>query len=195
MIYGAYKNVRNSAWKCLIDFKVCELPVKPAVIAKTAGIKLIKNSDVHELDLHESGKSIYDGSQWYVIYDNENTRQRCRFTIAHELGHIFLGHQLRKGYHARTFDITKPAVEQEADAFAARLLAPACVLWALEAHSAEEISALCDISKMAAQIRAERMEILYKRNKFLASSLERKVYDNFSDFIKNNKTKNPRQYR
>jgi Zn-dependent peptidase ImmA (M78 family) len=183
LLYGIYKDTRNAAWRCLIDYNVSELPVKPSLIARAAGIKVIKNSDVHELAPHESGASVLDGKQWYIIYDDENTRQRCRFTVAHELGHIFLGHELRKGYHARTFDTTRPTIEQQADAFAARLLAPACVLWALNVRTMTEIAELCDISNTAAQIRAERMKILYSRNKFLTSPLEKAVYDNFKEYI------------
>jgi Zn-dependent peptidase ImmA (M78 family) len=171
----------------LIDFSVSELPVKPVRIARAAGIKVIKNSAVNELQPHESGASLLIEGQWYIIYDDENTRQRCRFTIAHELGHIFLGHELRKGYYARTFNTSRPAIEQQADSFAARLLAPACVLWALNAHTAAEISSLCDISNYAAQIRAERMTVLYSRNKFLTSPLEKAVYKNFGEYIQRKK--------
>lgn len=187
MIYGLYKNARDAAWKCLIDFNVTELPVKLLKIAQEADIKVIKNSTVHELALHESGVSLFDGGRWYIVYDDDETRQRCRFTIAHELGHIFLGHELRKGFYARTFDITKPAVEQEADVFASRLLAPVCVLWALNAYTALEISKLCDISQTVAQIRAERMLILKKRNRFLTSPLEKEVIKNFDNYIKKNR--------
>lgn len=187
MIYGIYKNVRNAAWQCLIDYKISDLPVSVISIAKSAGIKVVKNSLVNELAPNESGASILVGNKWYIIYDNENTRKRCRFTVAHELGHIFLGHELRKGYHARTFNTQKPAVEQEADAFAARLLAPACVLWALNKYTASDISKLCDISMTAAHYRAERMKILYSRNKFLTSPLERAVYKNFEEYIEKQK--------
>lgn len=187
MIYGIYKNARNAAWQCLIDYNVSELPVKTTQIARAAGIKVVKNSDVHELEPYESGSSTFDGSQWYIVYDDENTKQRSRFTIAHELGHIFLGHELKKGYHTRKFDLTKPDVEQAADIFASRLLAPACVLWALNVHTAAEISALCDISNAAAQVRAERMTKLYSRNKFLKSPLERTVYKNFEEYIQKKK--------
>ena len=187
MLYGIYKDTRNAAWRCLIDYNVSELPVKPSLIARAAGIKVIKNSDVHELAPHESGASVLDGKQWYIIYDDENTRQRCRFTVAHELGHIFLGHELRKGYHARTFDATRPTIEQQADAFAVRLLAPACVLWALNVRTMTEIAELCDISNAAAQIRAERMALLYARNKFLTSPLERAVHSNFEAYIQRKK--------
>ena len=63
MIYGVYKNARNAAWQCLIDYNVTELPVKPSRIARVAGIKVIKNSDVHELEPHESGSSTLEGNQ------------------------------------------------------------------------------------------------------------------------------------
>lgn len=189
MIYGLYKNARNASWQCLIDYKIDKLPINVVGIAKQANIKIIKNIDVGELQPSESGASILDGDgkQWYIIYDSENTIQRCRFTIAHELGHIFLGHELKKGYHARTFNIDKPNVEYEADVFASRLLSPACVLWGLNLHSAEEIAKVCNISLSSAKIRAERMKILYERNKFLTSQLERQVYNNFEKFINNNR--------
>ena len=78
----------------------------------------------------------------------------------------------------------KPEEETKADMFAARLLALACVLWGLRLHSENDISQICNISYQAATYRAQRMELLYKRNKFLTSQLERKVYSNFEDFIK-----------
>lgn len=40
------------------------------------------------------------------------------------------------------------------------------------------------LTYQAATYRTQRMELLYKRNKFLTSQLERKVYSNFEDFIK-----------
>ena len=48
MLYGKYKNVRNSAWQALLDFNVTKLPVSVNSIAKQLGIKVIKNSDIHE---------------------------------------------------------------------------------------------------------------------------------------------------
>ena len=183
-IYGIYKNIRDASWHCLAEYRISKLPVDVLEIARISNVKIIKNSSVNMLSLSESGVSVFDGDGWYIIYNDKNTIQRTRFTIAHELGHIFLGHELRKGYHARTFDTNRPQVEREADSFAARLLAPACVLWGLNLRSAEEISAVCNISLAAAKIRAERMAILYSRNKFLTSPLERAVYDNFREYIK-----------
>lgn len=71
--------------------------------------------------------------------------------------------------------------------FAIRLLAPACVLWGINAVLPNEISKICNISMTSARIRAERLDLLVKRNKFLVSELEEQVYTQFDDFIKNNR--------
>ena len=184
MIYGKYKNARNATWQCLIDYKVDTLPVSVLNIANSSGIKVIKNSDVRCLLPKESGISVINENQWYIIYNDSCTHQRCRFTIAHELGHIFLGHELKKkGHHTQTFKSTETFAEQEANIFASRLLAPACVIWALNLQTPSQIAAICDISFTAAKYRSERMGILYSRNRFLSNPLEREVYNNFKKFI------------
>lgn len=187
MLYGAYKNLRNAAWQVLIDYNIDALPVDLRSICKKTGIKIIKDSTVHLLLPLQSGISILNGNKWYIIYADDQSVERCRFTVAHELGHIFLGHQLVSGYHARTFDVSRPQTEQEADMFAARLLAPSCVLWGLDLRMPEEIAAACKISYSAAYARADRMKILYRRNKFLTSPVEREVYKNFSKYIQKNR--------
>lgn len=62
-IYGRYKNVRNNTWQILIDYKISSLPVKISLIAINAGIKIIKDSLVHELRDNEVGKSILNNNQ------------------------------------------------------------------------------------------------------------------------------------
>lgn len=189
MIYGAYKNIRDSAWQCLLDYNIKSLPVDLLQIADASGIKIVKNKDVHELAGNESGKCIYyvETKEWFLIYDDECSLGRRRFTIAHEFGHIFLEHELIHGTLKRTFAHNKPQSETEADMFASRLLAPACVLWGLNIKNADEIAKICEISITAAKIRAERMKELYARNKFLTSPIERKVYAQFEDFIIKNR--------
>lgn len=191
MIYGKYKNARDAAWRCLIDFNITSLPVKILGITKILDIKIVKDSEIRKLSPKESGKSYLVNDQWHIIYNDAEPKQRCKFTIAHELGHILLGHDLKNGDYTRSFELSKPEEETEADIFASRLLAPACVIWALDLHTPEEIAQLCDISNQAAEIRAERMKILYQRNRFLLSPLERQVYRNFEEFI--NEQKKPRQ--
>ena len=181
--YNKYKEVRNAAWQVLIDNNISELPVPLSQIAKNNDIVIVKNSEADMLDTGESGKSILEGGKWYIVYNDTENHGRRRFTIAHELGHIFLGHEL-KGVHRRTFAKVRPQEEVDADSFAVRLLAPACVLWGLNLHTAAEIAETCGLSRAAAEHRAKRMEVLYERDKFLTSPIERKVYENFKNYIK-----------
>jgi len=183
-IYGIYRNARNAAWQCLIDYNITSLPVDLLKIAKEAGIKVLKNSSLHELDQNESGAAILVEGVWYLVYDDGDTMGRRRFTIAHELGHIFLGHELVDGYHGRTVANCRPQLEIEADLFAARLLAPACVLWGLNADTPEKIADICNISMASAKIRADRMRVLYERQNFLTHPLEVMVYEQFRGFMK-----------
>ena len=105
IVYGAYKNIRNAAWQVLIDFSVCELPVSVSRIAKMADIQIKRDSDVHMLEPNEFGRSFLVGDQWYIVYDDTKKPEMSRFTIAHELGHIFLGHGLKDGkHHSRITD-------------------------------------------------------------------------------------------
>ncbi len=191
MSYGRYKNIRNVSWQCLIEFKITALPVDLLHIAGSAGIRVIRNSEMNILTGGETGLCILDQSnQWNLIYNDKCTIGRRRCTIAHELGHIFLGHELIEGKYGKTFDTRKPKREAEADAFARGLLAPACVLWGLNLHKAEEIKHACIINKVIAKARADRMVLLYKHQKFLTDPLEKKVYEQFREFIKKNKTQN-----
>lgn len=182
-IYGVYKKARNASWQALIDNKVESLPVDIVQIVRNNGIRLLKNSRTDELRSGEAGISIFDGTQWYIVYDDLLPIGRKRFTVAHELGHIVLGHPLIAGFHARTTGDSVTQTESEANIFASRFLAPACVLWGLNVHTAADISRICEISLEAAGIRAKRMEELYKRNMFLTSPLERQVYSQFKAFV------------
>lgn len=183
VLYGRYKGIRNAAWQTLIDFRITQLPVHVLSIAKTAGIRVLKNEQAQMLSDNQCGLSILVDEEWFVIYDETMPVTRKRFTVAHELGHIFLGHALKEGFHARQFEGLHPEDEQEANMFAIRLLAPACVLWGLNLHTPEEIADACAISLSAAQWRAKRMEELYKRNQFLSLPLEKKVYKQFEGYI------------
>lgn len=181
MNYGKYKQARNASWQCLIDYKINSLPVKVSQIAKQADITLLKNSAVNLLHQNESGTTLMQNDKLYIIYADEQSPQRCRFTIAHELGHIFLGHLFCKDGNG--FATTDDA-EHLANVFARDLLAPACVLHELQALTSAAIANLCDISFDAATYRAERMSELERRKAFYLHPLERQVKKQFADFIK-----------
>ncbi len=184
MYYAIYKNLRNSAWQCLLDFDLTCLPIDVLKITRSAGIKVIRNSIVNDLLPGENGKAYFDGERWRIIYNDSNSTELSRFTIAHELGHIFLGHELTHTKYAQASEFTaKPKSEERADQFAVRLLCPACVLWGLDLHTPNDIAKFCKVDIKTASIRAERMETLYARKKFLTDPLEQEVYNRFISYI------------
>lgn len=183
MNYKDYQNARDAVWKMLIDFGIRELPIKPGAICKALGIPIKFYTPTDGND----GMSFIAERVPIIMVSKEASLPRQRFTAAHELGHILLGHVGRYELVNREPDPKDNPIEQAANVFASRLLAPACVLWGCGARTPEQIVALCNISYQAARFRAERMELLYQRNKFLSSPLEQQVYRQFADYIAKHK--------
>lgn len=188
MDYANYQSNRDAAWKILLDCGIDRLPVDLNRICRQLGVGVYRYADVclpPDIVLEGDGFLYFEGDKPIILFDQEKPPVRIRFTIAHELGHLILGHvtperDVDPDWEQRQIE----TVEADANQFAARLLAPACVLWGLGVHTAEEISRFCNISKQAAQVRAERMTILYQRKKFLTSPVERQIYEQFLPFIK-----------
>lgn len=194
MSYKDYQNARNASWKILLDCGIDRLPVDLNVIRERLDVRiasyedaktLIQKRNLSVLTAQTDGLTFYAGTEPVILYSEVCSPERIRFTIAHELGHIVLRHVAPGSITTKNREPSPRDSQQEtaANQFAARLLAPACVLWGLELHTADEIAAACRISKQAAQFRAERMKILYARNKFLSSPLERKLYQRFVPFM------------
>lgn len=191
MEYTSYQKSRNLAWEILINEGINALPVKTGELCHSLGIRVV----AHEGKIGNCGdgqSTILNGKPVIAVNTRTNLK-RQRFTVAHEIGHILLGHVGKYQLINREPSPNDNPIEREANLFASRLLAPACVLWALDIHSAEEIAELCRISKTAAKFRAERMEALYAREKqflkergkscFLISPLEKQVFEQFKEFI------------
>ena len=185
MYYGIYKGIRDSAWNVLIDANIDSLPVNILNITTHVGIHVKKNSDTQALIPGELGKSYFNGHDWFIIYDDSMPVNVSRFTIAHELGHFFLGHDLTHSkYNGKKAFSKKPKEEEQADRFAMRLLSPACILKELDLHTPEEIATYCNIPLSVATERSKRMKVLYKRDMFFTTDIEKNVYENFKPYIR-----------
>ncbi len=182
--YGIYASCRDAAWRFLIDFNICSLPVKLKAAARIAGIRILRNSDVKELRGNEVGASIFlPSKEWVIVYDDALKANEARMVIAHELGHILLGHEYKYSEQRFAYDGKKLKSEREADMFALRILAPACILHEIGAVTAGEICTACDIPIKHAAARAKRMATLEKRNFYYKSELESTVRDKFQKYI------------
>lgn len=192
-MYDHYKKARNKAWDVLLECGISKMHVDLGKIADFYGIKITLYSDTNLTQLFKDdvlqgdGFIVQNGSEKQIfINDKIHNRNRRRFTLAHELGHALLEHDLDK-IHFRNSEIDSQTdmQELEANVFARDILMPATVLAALDIHTPEEIMKLCDVSRRSAEIRAERMEELYRRNMFNRHPAERKVRELFDDFIRN----------
>lgn len=172
MKYTKYKYSRDLAWEILLKERVRQLPVEIIPICKHMDIRVLRYSDMPSLQFNAGGTSAEIGGKMYIFYDDTVSPERQRFTVAHELGHIIMRHSGAEDNEA------------EANVFASRLLMPACVLYACEVTSAEEIMALCAVSRQAAEIRLTRLSELRRRDKFYTHPLERAVARQFRRFIK-----------
>ena len=194
MNYKKYQNARDSAWNVLIECGISELPVRTSEICRhynwvlsdyAAGKRSIALLGLKQLKEKTDGFCAVTENHVYIFYDSSLPMGRQRFTIAHEIGHLVLGHV---GNGMATVENREPsgterAEERQANQFAARLLAPACVLHELGATTKEEIQRLCGISGQAAQFRAERMQELERRGRYYTSRLERQVARQFQSYI------------
>ena len=203
-VYGLYKNARDAAWQLLIEHNITELPIDICRLFRELNIICLtyeKGRDlIREMNLEtlarQDGFSVVFGAQFFVFYDEHiYPKERIHFTLAHELGHIVLGHHMQRGIFCRFKHTGRnkriinrfARKEMQANVFASRLLAPACVLHALHIHSAEDIATLCGLSLQAAQIRMKRLQVLEKRNKWGTSPLECQIIKQFTPFINQQK--------
>lgn len=206
--YTSYKKVRDAVWQLILDMNINALPVKVSRIIRNLGIGLYTYQDntefIHKLKLDTIAKSsdgftLFVNNQYKIFYDNTKPVARIRFTLGHELGHIICNHVFQKVSDSYiTTRNTEPSIndssiETEANIFAARLLAPACVLHELKLFTANEIAEHCCISQQAAEFRCQRLLLLEERNKqflskkgygcYYISNLEKQVKEQFSNYI------------
>ena len=122
------------------------------------------------LDIFESDDAVcyYEikTNRYIILYnDLDLVKMNCfryRFSIAHELGHIFLRHLndersriFRGSFSKKEYD----ELEEEADQFAAYILCPYAAFTDLEVLSVGRLSSICHLSKFASERRyAEYME-------------------------------------
>lgn len=192
-----YNFARNTAWKTLIDCQVRALPIDLLQIVRHYGIHIAaysRCSAIHQMPYEyiSSDGFTQRAEDILIIYINDTVKSaaRRRFTVAHELGHIVLGHPLDTvTARGAATSIRNSIQEAQANAFACGLLMPAGVLHAIGAESAGRIRSLCGVSPVAATYRADRLAELRGRHMFGSHPLERVVLEQFDDFINYSKNR------
>jgi len=104
------------------------VPVDPFAIAKKAGVQVLEDTTIQA---GCSGQASMEDSKPVIRYNPSEHEVRQRFTVAHELGHYFLGHLegaksgivFRDGPAQFSASVFRPK-ETAANRFAAELLIP-----------------------------------------------------------------------
>lgn len=197
MKYRLYQQARNLSWNVIRDCGINQLPVNLGEICRYYKIKTVPYSKFTLWDMVKPQAKNGDGfsfklaNQYYIVFnDSVHYLGRIPFTLAHEIGHILLGHVETITFY-RNCEIDSQAMEKEiqANILGRDILMPAVVLSVLDVHSAKEIAKLCNISIQSSKIRAKRLKELCQRNCFQFHPLERSVMLQFKDYIENNSNK------
>jgi hypothetical protein len=144
------KFAKGLAEKLLKDAAITELPVSLQKIIEY--LKTKYDLDVQKVSLSKAVSGLLvtcrdiDGEYSTIIFNENHPWCRKRFTIAHEIGHLLLGHTCNKN------DPTTAHNEKEANCFAAELLVPAKVL----KKTFKKITKIPELSKLF-RVSAETM--------------------------------------
>lgn len=157
-----YDEIAKIACEVLMDYGINKFPIDVFELAKKMNIKTLKYSefDFNERSVLLNGSD--DGMSWkynnqiYIAYNDLRIKTRIRFTIAHEIGHIVLGHTESNEEN-----------ESEADFFARNLLVPPCALLEKNINTEEYIVMMFDVSFSVAKysLSAVNSREIYGHNK------------------------------
>lgn len=146
-----------------------KLPIEPEAIAKKAGLRVKDMNPFREEEEQHAIGAYYppEGENPAIIeVDRCESPNRVRFTLAHELGHHFLGHNeklhrdTKKQFNIYNFD----PKESAANNFAAKLLMPAQYVKVLienkKITNLKELANIFRVSEVAMKIRLEKLNYI-----------------------------------
>lgn len=147
LTYTRYEGIKMTITDILIDYNIDTLPIDVFLLAKRMGIIVLKYSEfsideqVKIISASNDGMSLYSYKNkcYYIIYNDDMYESRIRFTIAHEIGHIILGHVE-----------SNEETESEADFFARNLLVPLCMIIHNDITDYKVITVMFDVSTSVA---------------------------------------------
>lgn len=182
------------AYDLLAELEICQFPVDPRKIIRhfptwhlKGWIELQVNTGENDpLNLNRENAEaktvkLRGSDDYLIVYDERvDNIQRIRWTLAHEIGHIIMGHLIefdatalnRRGLDEKEYGI----LEVEAHWFAAELLAPKTIITRFSFHNNPQgISLICDISKDAAKRRLKEI----RKIDYCYYSSENRILRNF----------------
>lgn len=174
-----YAYARQRAYRLLCELEIERLPVDPWKVATSLpNVHVCKWTDLRDncndddpLFIDKEGadaktQHLRGEADYLVVYDDRvENYQRVRWTIAHEIGHIVLGHLV--SFEATALcrgSLTEKdykVLEREADTFAVNLLAPMTIINRLPSiQTKADIMKLCNLSGEASDNCMEELRLL-----------------------------------
>lgn len=147
---------RTKARYLLREYNILRPPVYPEDLAERMGIQI----HYHLVDDVDFSFSLKKGIKYIIFVHISGNQGRDRWSVAHELGHIVLGHyelyRVDTVLYDRLTDRERYILDREADVFAEELLMP--VEWVVKYRQKEsDLRGLFKVSKEAISIRLNKL--------------------------------------
>lgn len=162
------------------EYEINSFPIDCVDLIKKHGYRVftyqdlkVKSPELYDICVACSDDAFRDMATKTVAYNTEVPKRRVHFSLAHELGHIVLGH----------LSETKKT-EAEANFFASNILAPRMAIHYARCKNEADVARIFEVSCEAAQYafddyRRWRRYIVSRRNRM--TSLDRAMYYHFYD--------------
>ena len=170
-----------TAYDIILRENILSLPINPSQLAKQNDVSIISYATLEKLGVKKIPVS-KDGFSFVmngikIAYNGAiEPLERQRFTLIHELCHIWLG-------HLETPPANKDLAERQADSIASELLCPLLVLHLCGVTTPADIKDLCGVSQSAAQIAFKNLCKARKDKTLLKSEQEVLIATKFLPFI------------
>lgn len=188
-----------TAWDILLQNIVASLPIVPTKIASHHNIHVKTYFDYEHLTkikyfslcekISEDAFTQFVDGEYFIFYNPHQYPYRMRWSLMHELSHIFLGH-IHEGQPFIARSPIRDPLEKEADHLTAHILCPDIVVKQCGVESPEELRKLIYLSREATEnqwnrisassghpISAKERQVLIQFQPFIARYREQKSYD------------------
>jgi len=172
-----YKRASKLAEQFLVDNNITDFPIDPFEIIERNKWGLITYSELAHISKTPFFQVVRacQSNDGYVMYDEESknhtiayndtirSKDRIRFTLLHEIGHIYLNHLVdfqETVITRNSLTETKYKIlENETNHFARNVLAPTQIINQIETPTESDVSYFFGISLKAAKV---RLELLFR---------------------------------
>jgi len=167
--YARYDYCCQKACRFLEEYNIREYPINAEKIVFDSGWELTSYFEImtrFKCDREKvirclgsaDGFTQYDGYDYSIAYNDDDTLgNRIRFTLMHEIGHIYLNHlvdfEATKIFRGSLTAAENKVLENEANAFARNVLAPAYMIKQLKKPTPGEIVRVFGLTPLAAKTR------------------------------------------